>query len=294
MAKAEPFQARPDSRHRPLMGLASLGAVVLLTLVLLLGVPALFGVLLANPAIAELPGALLESAFTLAIFVPIGVAALLAVRFLAIPVPMGHPPALLAGMGLAMGVVGLALSLALCAIAGTANEGPAATQGFALVLLEMMLVLLQSGAEELAFRAWLQGDLARRWGTTPAVVVAATAFAALHFVAAASEPISFVNMLLGGLLFGFAYARSGSLLMAWMIHFGWNFAEELLFGLYPNPGSGTFGTLLNIDLRGATLWGGGPEGLNASLSSVVVLTALLAIILVWPWPEAPKSTPARG
>jgi uncharacterized protein len=190
--------------------------------------------------------------------------------------------------------VGFALSLALCAIAGTTNEGPPAPQGFALLLLEAALLLLQSGAEELTFRGWLQGDLARRWGRLPAVIVAAVVFAALHFVAAASEPMSFVTMLLGGLLFGFAYARSGSILLAWMIHFGWNASEELLFGLYPNPGSGTFGTLINIDVRGASLWGGGPEGLNASISSVVVLIALLAATLAWPAAEPARQSPARG
>lgn len=289
MAKAEPFQQRSSPASHPAAGLASLAAVVGATLALLLGVPALFGILLANPAVGEMPGALLESAFTLATFVPMGLFALVALKFWRVPLPMGSSPVLLSGTGLAMGVVGFALSLVLCAIAGTASEGPAAPQGFGLLLLEAALLLLQSGAEELTFRGFLQADLSRRWGATPAVIIAAVAFAALHFVAAASEPMSFVTMLLGGLLFGFVYARSGSFLMAWMIHFGWNSAEELLFGLYPNPGSGTFGTLINIDLRGAVLWGGGPEGLNASVASAVVLTALLVVTLMWPSAEPSKS-----
>lgn len=289
MAKAEPFQRSSDLADHPVAGLASLTAVVALTLALLLGVPAIFGILLADPSISELPGALLEGAFTLATFTPMGLLALLAIRFWRLPLPMGRTPALLGGTGLAMGVVGFALSVALCAIAGTASEGPPAPQGIGLLLLEAALLLLQSGAEELTFRGWLQADLSRRWGRTPAVIVAAITFAALHFVAAASDPMSFVTMLLGGLLFGFAYARSGSFLMAWMIHFGWNSAEELLFGLYPNPGSGTFGTLINIDLRGAELWGGGPEGLNASIAAVVVLIALLVVTIIWPTAEPAKA-----
>ncbi|MBX9662972.1 type II CAAX endopeptidase family protein [Novosphingobium sp.] len=293
MAKAEPFQQRsgpaPAPASHPAAGLASLAAVIASTAVLLWGVPALFGILLSNPAIAEMPGALLETAFTLATFAPMGLLALAAIRLWRLPVPIGRAPALFAGTGLAMGVVGFALSLALCAIAGTANEGPAAPQGMGLLLLEAALVLLQSGAEELTFRGFLQADLARRWGHTPAVIIAAVTFAMLHFVVAASEPMSFVTMLMGGLLFGFAYARSGSFLMAWMIHFGWNSAEELLFGLYPNPGSGTFGALINIDLRGTGLWGGGPEGLNASISSVVVLAALLVVTIIWPSAEPAKS-----
>jgi hypothetical protein len=48
--------------------------------------------------------------------------------------------------------------------------------------------------------------------------------------------------------------------------------------------------LINIDLRGASAWGGGPEGMNASLSSVVVLAALLAVTLAWPSAQ-PSSSP---
>lgn len=266
----------------PAMGLASLVVATLAASAILLGVPWLFGVMLQSPTFAALPAAAIEGAFTLVTFGLLAAAALVATRLGRIAVPLRPRAGIMAATGLGMGVVGFAVSLALCAIAGTAQQGMPAEEGMGLLLLETLLLVIQSGAEEYFFRGWLQKDLERRWGPWPALGAAALLFAALHFVVAASAPLTFVTMLLGGLLFGLAYLKSGSFLLPWAIHFGWNWSEELLFGLYPNPGSGTFGTLVNIDLRGSVWWGGGVEGLNASISSVVVLVALIAATLAWP------------
>lgn len=294
---------QPPAPH-PVLGLASLAAAAIAATAVLMGVPYLFGVLLQVPAIAAMPGAALETVFTLVTFGMLAMLAFAAIRISSIgsvshiPVPLGTRPGLCAAIGLAMGVIGFAVSLALCTIAGTAQEGMPATEGLGLLLLETVLLVIQSGAEEYYFRGWLQGDLERRWGPWPALGAAALLFAALHFLVAASEPLTFVTMLLGGLLFGLAYRKSGSFLLPWALHFGWNWAEELLFGLYPNPGSGTFGTLINIDIRGSAWWGGTEEGLNASLSSVFVLVALLAAAAAWPSADrqAPplKRSPVRG
>ncbi|MFC0206657.1 CPBP family glutamic-type intramembrane protease [Novosphingobium soli] len=273
--------AHPSTAH-PALGLASLAACAAAAAAILLGVPSLFGLLMQAPAIAGSGPAALGAAFTLVTFGLLALVALAAIRLRGLPVPLGPRASLAAGGGLALGLVGFTVSVALCALAGTAQLGMPASQGAGLLLLETVLLVIQSGAEEYYFRAWLQADLERRWGTWPALAAASLLFAALHFVAAASEPLTFVTMLLGGLLFGLAYRKSGSLLFPWAIHFGWNWAEELAFGLVPNPGTGPFGALLNIDMRGSPWWGGTEEGLNASLSSVFVLVALLGAVLAWP------------
>ena len=106
----------------------------------------------------------------------------------------------------------------------------------------------------------------------------------MHFFAAAKEPLAFVNLVLAGLWLGVLANRSGGLMLPIAAHFGWNGAEELLFGAAPNPGVGSFGALFDIDLIGNPLWGGSAEGLNASLSTVFVLAALLAACATWPVP----------
>ncbi|SFG05404.1 hypothetical protein SAMN05518801_106157 [Novosphingobium sp. CF614] len=295
-----PARAPATPPATPLWGLASLVLASVAAIAVLLGVPYVFGLLLRIPAIAAMPAAAIESLFTLATFGLLALAAYAAVRMGRIAVPLGTRRGLMAGSGVGLGVLALAVSAALCAIAGTAQEGMPAKEGMGLLLLETVLLLIQSGAEEYYFRGWLQADLQRRWGAWPALGAAALLFAALHFIAAASDPLSFVTLLLGGLLFGLAYRKSGSFLLPWGLHFGWNWAEELLFGLYPNPGSGTFGTLLNIDLAGSGWWGGTSEGLNASLSSVIALVAVLTAVGAWPNSTATaagpwvKGKPARG
>lgn len=281
----------PADQH-PAWGAATLAAAACAAAAILLGVPSLFGVLLQVPAIAAMPPAALETVFTLTIFVPLGLIAFAAVRIGRLPVPIGgHPGRAMAG-GLALGIAAFCVSVALCVIAGTAGFGMPAEEGIGLLLLETVLLLVQSGAEELYFRGWLQADLQRRWGPWPALGAAALLFAALHFLVAASQPLSFATLLLGGLMFGLAYRKTGSFLVPWGLHFGWNWSEELLFGLYPNPGTGTFGALLNIDLAGSAWWGGTDEGLNASLSSIFVLVAVLAALLAWP-AEAREERAAR-
>jgi len=284
----------------PVWGLAVLAAAAAIASAILIGVPMMFAKLFQIPSFAALSQPTIESLFTLSTFGLLILTAFFAIRFDAVPVPLGRRKGLAAGTGIGLGVVGLALALALCAIAGTAHLGLSANMGAGLFILETVLVLIQSGAEEFYFRGWLQKDLERRWGPWPALCAAAFLFAALHFIAGASQPISFVMLLLGGLVFGLSYQKSGSFLLPWGIHFGWNWAEEMIFGAYPNPGVGTFGSLVNVELVGSSLWGGSDEGLNASLAAIIVLIAILAAVFAWPSRtetgkgEALNLNPARG
>ena len=56
----------------------------------------------------------------------------------------------------------------------------------------------------------------------------------------------------------------------------------MVLALMPNPGVGRFGALLGLQLAGAGHWGGGDEGLNASIGMTAVLVALLLLMLLRP------------
>ena len=124
-------------------------------------------------------------------------------------------------------------------------------------------------------RGWLQPALARRWGVGPAIVAGALAFAALHIPAGAHAPVSLLNLFGGGLLFGLFAARSGGLAGAIGAHWGWNACEQLVWGLDPNPGVGSFGAVFDYELVGRAIWGGSADGLNGSIGMTVALLALL-------------------
>ena len=95
--------------------------------------------------------------------------------------------------------------------------------------------------------------------------------------------------MLGGLWFGLLAVRSGGILAPMAAHFAWNASESIGFGLDPNPGVDDLGALANYDLVGLPIWGGSPEGLNASIAMTLVLAALVIPLL----PVFTRSLPSQ-
>jgi len=182
--------------------------------------------------------------------------------------------------GAAIGLVGLLIATALAGLAGVLRQSHSGTSaGF--LAWGTALILLQAGSEEVFFRGWIQRVLVTAWGG-PGIVVTAIAFALLHLVGGAASIVTLLNLFLGGLLFGLLAARFDGIAAAVAAHFSWNWAEQLVLGLDPNPGNGSFGSILNFDLVGSYWWGGSAEGLNASIAMTFALAILLAPLLILP------------
>lgn len=192
----------------------------------------------------------------------------------------GQHAAILFPAGLAIGTLGLSMAAGDAWLAGTLARGETTFPGIGLIAWGTAVVFLQASAEEAYFRGWLQPVLARAWGRPVAVLVAALAFAALHVMGGTRAPITLVNLLLGGLLFGTLAAYGRGIAGAVGAHFAWNASEQLLFGLDPNPGIGSFGSLMDFELIGPAAWGGSDEGLNASFAMSMVLIALLIPVIL--------------
>jgi membrane protease YdiL (CAAX protease family) len=249
--------------------------------IFLCGLAVWYGPPLAETLAGLLPAGqsppMLETLFSLTIFGSLLVFALVggaATR--SQPLRPGERPTRMALLGLAAGAFGIAMATGYAAFHGTLSQAPVAAPDPALLLWGGGLVLFQSTAEEAYFRGWLQPVLARHWGDQAAILVAALAFAALHVMGGARSPVTLINLFLGGLLFGCLAAQGRGIAGAVAAHFSWNASEQLLLGLDPNPGLGSFGALTNLELTGAAIWGGSEEGLNASL----VMTAALALLIV--------------
>lgn len=258
----------------------TLAAALFLAAAITLAVRALAG-RIAAPA-SPLGAAMIDSGFTLLLFSLLAAVAMLAMRREGeLAARLGRSSGAMLGAGLGVGLGGLTVAFLLAALAGASvrANGPFPL-GF--VLLGTATVAVQAAAEELYFRGWLLGSLQRAWGAWPALALSALAFAGLHLLGGARAPLSLVNLLLGGLLFGLLAQRTRGLAAPVAAHAAWNWAEGLLFGLDPNPGTGSFGAIWDHDLVGAALWGGSDEGLNASLAVSAVLIALLIPLLVWP------------
>ncbi len=258
----------------------TLSAAILIALVTTFAVRQLTS-RIATPA-GSLAAAALDSGLTLLLFGLLGLVAVVAIqREGELAARLGPSSAPLLGAGVGVGFGGLATAYLLATLAGVGAPG-SGPFSLGLVLLGTMAVAVQAGAEELYFRGWLLSSLQRAWGAWPALAVSALAFAGLHLLGGARAPLSLVNLLLGGLLFGLLAQRTRGLAAPIAAHAAWNWAEGLLFGLDPNPGTGRFGAIWDHDLVGASLWSGSDEGLNASLATSAVLIALLIPLVVWP------------
>jgi len=192
----------------------------------------------------------------------------------------GRRPLRWTWLGLALGAGGLAACVAYVWLNGTLRSGPLEPVPPNYLALNFGVLLLGVLAEELLFRGWLLSALQDRVGDSLAVLLSALAFSAFHLWAGgAMVAISLANLLLGGLWFGLLALRTGGIVAPTMAHLGWNATEDLGFGLVPNPGIGELGAFTNYEMAGSVLWGGGDEGLNASIAMTLVLTALVVPLL---------------
>ncbi len=253
--------------------------IALLTAALILiGSQLLFARLFEAPSLAAWSPAAQESVFTLVCFGLLIGSAFGGTSLFGERPSVGPRPLADGAMGFALGMCGLGAALGLAALAGATVSGGDAGS---LMVLGFAVAVVPPIAEELIFRGWIQPILQAGWGRWAGLVATSAAFAGAHFLSGDGDPASMLNLLLGGLWFGLLADRSGGLLLPIGAHYGWNAAEELLFGVSPNPGAGSFGALFDWDLTGSAFWGGSEAGLNASLSSSFALLALIVATAGW-------------
>ncbi len=84
-------------------------------------------------------------------------------------------------------------------------------------------------AEEALFRGAIQGSLSRRIGEKGAIMIGALLFGAAHFK---GGPVYVALAAVAGLFYGAAFARTGKLQAAVLVHFGLNLIHFLFFS-YP-------------------------------------------------------------
>ena len=245
----------------------------------------LYGPVAIEPLLVKLDSAatppIVETVFTAAIYgallivgvIGAGVCGVNAVR-------PGRRPLAMLGLGLFVGLFGVTVTTGYAGIVGSLKMGAAQHNTAVMLAWGAALVLLQSAAEEVYFRGWLQRVFARAWGAPVAIFVSALAFSVLHSLGEERAIITSSNLFLGGLLFGILAAYGRGILGAVAAHFAWNGAEQMILGLDPNPGVGTFGSIFNFELFGPKSWGGSTEGLNASFAMTLTLFALVVPLVL--------------
>jgi membrane protease YdiL (CAAX protease family) len=203
----------------------------------------------------------------------------------------------LSGLGLLIGMTGLALAAGVLLAAGTLAYQPdtgTAALWVGTVAAQAVAFGIAALAEEAIFRGYPFQVLVRAAGPLIAIVVSSFGFAWVHGRNPGVGPLALVNIFLAGVVFGLGYLRTLSLWFVTALHLGWNWTMASLLDL---PVSGwEFDTPLYEPTVDEPAWfsGGefGPEGgLVGTLGFALALIAVLRLRAVQPDPGVRAAGP---
>ena len=139
----------------------------------------------------------------------------------------------------------------------------------------LVLGLLPGITEEIMFRGVLFRVIEDGLGTWAALIVSAMFFGLVHLGNPNATLWSSIAIAVeAGLLLGMAYAWTRSLWFVMGLHAAWNFTQGTLLGI-PVSGIALKG-LLDSSTQGSAWLSGGEFGAEASVTTVIVCTALAA------------------
>jgi uncharacterized protein len=146
------------------------------------------------------------------------------------------------------------------------------------IFLSLLLFIAVAFTEELFFRGYILGNLMLSMNRWVALMISAVVFALAHVPNANFTAVSFVSILLAGILLGLPYIFTRSLWLPISLHLTWNYFQGTIFG-FSVSGNKEY-ALVTQSRPADTLWNGGPFGFEGSLLAVIFLSlAIVAMTL---------------
>lgn len=147
------------------------------------------------------------------------------------------------------------------------------------LLISFVFFLLVAITEEFALRGFvlermLQGGVNKFW----ALFLSATLFSLVHIANPNFDFLSFINILLAGILLGSSYIYTRNLCFPIALHWFWNWIQGPVLG-YEVSGNKFCDGLLTLHLPEANLINGGAFGFEGSILCMVLMVAGTAVIL---------------
>ena len=147
------------------------------------------------------------------------------------------------------------------------------------LLISFVFFLLVAITEEFALRGFvlermLQGGVNKFW----ALFLSATLFSLVHIASPNFDFLSFINILLAGILLGSSYIYTRNLCFPIALHWFWNWIQGPVLG-YEVSGNKFCDGLLTLYLPEANLINGGAFGFEGSILCTVLMVAGTGVIL---------------
>ncbi len=181
-------------------------------------------------------------------------------------------------LGLAGGIGAACLVVAgpLLATAARMRRAPDNPADWRTLLFVGLILLVGSAGEEMLYRGYGFQILLKAVGPYATILPTGILFGALHAANPNASLLGILNTAGFGILFGYAFLRSGDLWLPIGMHFGWNFTLPI-FGV--NVSGLTMRlTGYEVEWKAGPLWSGGEYGSEASILTSAVLIGLFFFI----------------
>lgn len=184
----------------------------------------------------------------------------------------------LAGIGI--GIVTYGVTYGICLISGSVSFVSESSANFTWVYAVLFLAgfAVQGLAEEVICRGYLLVSLARNHSVWVSIITSAAFFSLLHTSNNAMSFLSYINLLLFGIVMGLLFVRYESIWLVAAFHSAWNFIQGNIFGVSVS-GTGNLPSLFTNRYNGQTLINGGAFGTEGGLAVTLVL--LVTAFVVW-------------
>lgn len=156
-----------------------------------------------------------------------------------------------------------------------------------LLLLPLAELVLVGMAEEMMFRGILFGVTARALGSKAAIVISSLVFALAHLPNAGFSLLAILAITSYGVLQAALYMQTRRLWVCIGTHVGWNYCVSQVFSSTVSGHAATDG-LLRGELLGNVMLTGGAFGVEASLVTVLLISAVAAYVLRLAFASAPR------
>ena len=151
------------------------------------------------------------------------------------------------------------------------------------LLISFVFFLLVAVTEELALRGFvlermLQGGINKFW----ALFFSSVLFSLIHIGNPNFNFLSFINILLAGVLLGSSYIYTRNLCFPIALHWFWNWIQGPVLG-YQVSGNNFVSTMLKLNMPEKNVLNGGAFGFEGSLICTVLMI-LFTVLIIW-WGE---------
>jgi membrane protease YdiL (CAAX protease family) len=182
----------------------------------------------------------------------------------------------LLGLGSGAGAASLVLLLPVASGVASFEKVPGSEHVVASLIFVSFVLLFGAFGEEMLFHGYAFQLLIRRLGAFATILPAAVLFGVAHMDNPSSSWLGIGNTMLWGVLFGYAYLRTGALWLPIGLHYGWNVALPLFGANLSGFTMGVTGYALHWKV--GSLWSGGDYGPEGSLLTTGVVMVLFFVL----------------